>query len=317
MKNSKTINVMKRSFLFIMLGLSLAFCDKDDSDNINPDAEVVDYHQTAATQFITAGETNFAYRVLGNKGGVPLVMISALGNSMDDWDPALTNGLARLRKVIIFDIQGVSLSSGKTPETIADMAKGVVTFIKTLGYSKVDLMGFSMGSFISQQILLTEPALINKAILTGTGPKGAEGLSNLPNLLATYGGLSQEEFLLKFAFTSSPASIEAGKLSYQRIQKRTVNRDTPATPESATAQVKAVLGWAQPNPGALNELKNITQPVLIAQGESDLPVPVSNAINMSKNIPNAQLIVYPDAGHAAVFQFPDKFVQSALVFLGK
>ena len=313
----KTINVLKRAFLFALLGSTLAFCDNDDSNEVNPDTGERDYHQTATTQFVTAGETNFAYRVLGDDAGIPLVMISALGNSMDDWDPAVTNGLAQQNKVIIFDNQGVGSSGGKTPDNIADMAKGVVTFIKALGYSKVNLLGFSMGGFISQQVVLTEPGLVNKVILTGTGPKGAEGLSNLPNLIASFGGLSQEEFLLKFAFTSSVASIEAGKLSYERIQRRVVNRDAPISQESATAQVKAVLGWAQPNPDALNELKNITQPVLIAQGDSDLPVPVVNAINMSKNIPDAQLIVYPDAGHAAFFQYADKFVQSTLAFLSK
>jgi pimeloyl-ACP methyl ester carboxylesterase len=315
MENKKAISY--RIFLLVMLGLSLAFCNKDDDPRVNGNEPVKDYHQSAATQFITAGGTNYAYRTLGNKAGVPLFMISALGNSMDDWDPALTNGLAKQRKVIIFDIQGVSSSGGTTPENISDMAKGVVTFIKALGFNKVDLMGFSMGSFISQQIVLTEPVLVNKVILTGTGPKGAEGLGNLPGLLQKFGGLNQEDFLLKFAFTSSEASITAGKQSYERIQKRVENRDAAATPESLTAQIKAVLGWAQPSPNALNELKTITQPVLIVQGENDLPVPVVNAINMSNNFPNAQLIVYPDAGHAAVFQSPDKFVASALGFLSK
>ena len=318
MENKKTISVMKRMLLLVLLGFSLAFCNKDDNTpGGDPNTGGIDYHQTAATQFITAGGTSYAYRVLGNKSGVPLFMIAALGNSMDDWDPALTNGLAKQRKVIIFDIQGVSASGGTTPDNIAGMAKGVVTFIKALGYNKVDLMGFSMGSFISQQIVLTEPALVNKVILTGTGPKGAEGLLNLPGLLQKFGGLSQEDFLLKFAFTSSEASIEAGKQSYERIQKRVDNRDVPATPESVTNQVKAVLGWGQPDPNALNELKNITQPVLIVQGENDLPVPAVNAINMSHSIPNSKLILYPDAGHAAVFQNPDNFVQSASAFLGK
>jgi len=318
MKNSKTIHVMKGVILSLLLGFGIASCNKeDDAPSRGDNTDTVDYHQTATTQFITGGGTKFAYRVLGDKGGIPLVMISALGNSMDDWDPALTNGLARQYKVIIFDIQGVGTSGGATPDNIPDMAKGVETFIHALGYSKVNLMGFSMGSFISQQIVLTEPALVNKVILTGTGPKGAEGLSNLPNLLAATAGLNQEEFLLKFAFTSSPESITAGKASYQRIQKRAVNRDAPVSQESVGAELKAVLGWAQPYPDALNELKNITQAVLIAQGQNDAPVPVVNAINMSHSIPNAQLIIYPDAGHAAVFQYPNEFVKAALNFLAK
>jgi alpha-beta hydrolase superfamily lysophospholipase len=144
MKNSKTIN-LKRFILFVLLGLSIVSCKKDDFPTKGSNTSAVDYHQTAVTQFISADETNFAYRVLGDKTGIPLVMISALGNSMDDWDPAITNGLAQQYKVIIFDIPGVGSSSGLTPDNIPDMAKGVVTFINALGYTKVNLLGFSMG----------------------------------------------------------------------------------------------------------------------------------------------------------------------------
>jgi pimeloyl-ACP methyl ester carboxylesterase len=174
-----------------------------------------------------------------------------------------------------------------------------------------------MGSFISQQIALTNPALVNKIILTGTGPKGAEGLSNLPNILATTVGLTPEQVFLASFFASSNESQSAGKLSYERIQKRTINRDTPVSSASFTAALTAVLGWAQPDPDALKELKNITQPVLIAQGEHDFLVPVINAINVSKSIPNAQLIVYPDAAHGAIYQYHDQFVKAASDFLNK
>lgn len=327
MKKSKKINLIKSILLVALPLLSLVSCSKDynggfgddptvatQSNNVS-ESRLIDYHQTAITQFISVGETNFAYRVLGNKPGIPIVMASALGFSMDDWDPAITNGLAQDNTVIIFDIEGAGSSTGTTPSNIADMASGVVSFIRALGYSKVNLMGFSLGSFISQQIVLTEPALVNKLILTGTGPKGADGLSNLPNILGSLGGLSQEDFLLQFAFTSSPASINAGKRSYERTQRRTVDRDAPVSQASLFAGVVAVLGWAQPYPNAFNELGNITQPVFIVQGDSDIAVPAINAINMSENIPNAELKVYENAGHAAIFQYPERFVATALHFL--
>jgi len=314
---SKVINVAKGIILFAFVGITMAFCNKNDVPNNGSNNGVIDYHQTAVTQFISAGETKFAYRVLGDKKGLPLIMISSLGSSMDEWDPAVTNGLAQQYKVIIFDIQGVGSSSGKTPDNIPDMAKGVVAFINALGYTKVNLLGFSMGSFISQQIALTNPALVNKIILTGTGPKGAEGLSNLPNLLKQTLGLTPAQSFLVSHFTSSPASQAAGKLALERISKRTVNRDTPVSGESLTAGLTAVLTWAQPYPDAFKELASINKPVLIAQGESDLLVPVVNAINMSKNIPGAQLIVYPDAGHGALYQYHDEFVKAASDFLRK
>lgn len=317
MKNSKAINAMKRVVLLVLLGLSVLSCKKGDFPNTGSGTGVINYHQTAATQFVTAGGTKFAYRVLGDKTGIPLVMVASLGSSMDDWDPAITNGLAQQYKVILFDIQGVGSSSGTTPEKIADMAEGVVKFINVLGYAKVNLLGFSMGSFISQQIALTNPALVNKIILTGTGPKGAEGLSNLPNLLRSTAGLTPEQFFLVSHFTSSSESQTAGKHSYERIQKRTENRDAPVSPESTTAELKAVLAWAQPYPDALKELNRITKPVLIVQGESDSLVVVVNAIRMSKNIPAAQLIVYSDAGHGALYQYHDQFIEAALNFLKK
>jgi pimeloyl-ACP methyl ester carboxylesterase len=314
---SKAINVAKGFILLFFLGICMAFCNKDDHPGNGSDKGVVDYHQAAVTQFITAGETKFAYRILGDKKGLPLIMISSLGSSMDEWDPAVTNGLAQKYKVIIFDIQGVGSSSGTTPDNIPDMANGVVEFINALGYTKVNLLGFSMGSFIIQQIAFTNPALVNKTILTGTGPKGAEGLSNLPNLLSQTVGLTPEQSFLVSHFTSSPASQAAGKLSFERILKRKENRDTPVSNQSLTAGLTAVLTWAQPYPDAFNELKNITKPVLIVQGESDLLVPVVNAINMSKNIPGAQLIVYPDAGHGSHYQYHEKFVHAAIDFLKK
>jgi pimeloyl-ACP methyl ester carboxylesterase len=317
MKKIKTINVMKNFGLFTLLGFSIISCKKDNFPDKGLSTGAIDYHQTVVTQFVTAGETHFAYRVLGTKTGFPLVMVPSLGSTMDDWDPAITNGLAQQYKVIIFDIPGVGLSSGTTPGNISNMSKDVVKLINALGYTKVNLLGFSMGSFISQQIAFTNPALVDKIILTGTGPKGAEGLSNLPNLLSSTAGLTPEQFFLVSHFTPSSASQNAGKLSYERIQKRTVNRDKPISNESITAELHAVLSWAQPNPDAFVELKTITKPVLIVQGEADSLVSVVNAVRMSNNIPGAQLIVYPDAGHGAFYQYHDKFIEAALDFLRK
>jgi len=307
---------------FIMLALlaattSLVSCDKDDDNVTKPDTVVVDYHTTATTQFVEAGGTKYAYRVLGKQEGTPLVMLAPLGASMDDWDPAVTNGLAAKYKVIIFDNVGIASSTGTTPSTIADMAKGATTFIKALGYNKVNLLGFSMGSFVGQQILLTEPSIVNKIVLTGTGPKGATGLSNLPNILAGAAGLSPEESFLYFGFTKSAASRDSGLLVYQRVALRKVNRDTTLSEQASNAAFTAVLGWAQPNENALTELEQITQPTLIIQGEEDLPVPVVNAVNMSKHIHNSQLIIFKDAAHASLFQYHTEFVGHVSEFLGQ
>jgi len=317
MKNSKTINALKRVVLLVLLAVGILSCNKDEFTGSDSDTVTMNYHQKTVTQFITAGDTKFAYRVLGEKEGIPLLMLASLGSSMDDWDPAVTNGLAQQYKVILLDIQGVGSSTGITPENIPAMADGVVKFIGALGLNKVNLLGFSMGSFISQQIVLTNPGLVNKIILTGTGPKGAEGLSNLPNLLKSTAGLSPEQFFLVSHFTTSAESQNAGKLAYERIQLRKENRDIPVSAESTTAELKAVLGWAQPYPDALKELGKITNPVLIIQGEGDALVPVVNAAKMAASITGAQIIRYPNAGHGALYQYHDQFVEAVLGFLNK
>lgn len=308
---------MKKIMLIVLLGLQIVSCKKDNDSLEESNMDAINYHQTAVTQFVTAGETKFAYRVLGKSSGIPLVVVSPLGSSMDDWDPAITNGLAQKNKVILFDIEGVGSSSGSTPNNIPDMAKGVIAFIKVLGYDKINIMGFSMGAFISQQIVLTEPTLINKLILTGTGPKGSEGLSKLPELLASSADLTPEESFLHAGFTVSEASQREGKLAYARIQERVMDRDRPLSAASSAAELTAVLKWAEPYPEALKELATVAQPILIAQGQDDVPVPVVNAIKMSESMPNAQLVVYKDAGHAAIFQYPNDFVQRSIEFLRK
>lgn len=310
------MKTLKKGILFIFAGLLVASCKHDDLDDSQMPVQI-DYHQTAKTQFITGGGNNYAYRILGNQEGTPLVMLSSLGSSMDDWDPAVTNGLAQKFKVIIFDNVGVGLSKGKTPDTIGEMAKDATEFIKALGYDKVNIMGFSMGAFIAEQIALNKTGLIGKIILTGSGPKGAIGLSDLPKILASASDLSPEETFIKFGFASSEKSMAAGKNSYERIHKRTVERDLPLSNESSIAQLTAVLGWAQPDPNALTELKSVDNSVLIVHGENDLPVQVVNAINLSKSFPNSKLTVYPDSGHAAIFQNHEAFVSEAIDFLGE
>lgn len=306
---------MKSAVALLLLALGTAFVSWKSDNTLA--GETKDYNKTAQTRFVTVDGNKIAYRVLGDKAGIPLILVSPLGGAMDDWDPAVTNGLAQKYKVIIFDIPGVGTSAGTTPDNIPGMAKDVVSFAKALGYNKVNLLGFSMGSFISQQIALTEPSLVNKIILTGTGPKGSKGLSDLPKFLAAAAKLTPEQIFLGSFFAPSEFSQTAGKSALQRVQERQVDRDAPLNGESFTNEVKAVIGWAQPNPDALTELQAVKQPVLIVQGQEDVLVPVVNAISMSKSLPNAKLVVYPDAGHGSFFQYHEDFVKKALEFLGK
>ncbi|MEY8759009.1 alpha/beta fold hydrolase [Chryseobacterium tongliaoense] len=274
-------------------------------------------HQTAKTRFIDVKGTSFAYRILGREKGIPLVLIQGLGWGMDNWHPAVTNGLARKYKLIIFDNRGVGASKGSTPNTIHAMADDAIDFIEALHLSKVNIMGYSMGGFIAQRMALSRPTLINKMILIGTGPQGAEGLSDLPNIIGGLKGLEPEEFFLKFGFTQSAASIANGKASYARIQLRTIDRDPLLSDTSSSSQFTAVLNWAKPDANGLSELNKIKNPVLIVHGENDLPIPVQNAHNMKQNLDHAELLIFPDSGHSAFFQNHDEFVAKAVTFLSE
>jgi len=302
---------MKRILLLATLIFSLACI----STNAQKTPHVTDWHQKAQTKFLDVDGTRYAYRVLGNKGGIPLVLLQGSFFNMDEWDPKVTNGLARYNKVIIFDNKGQGATNGKTPASIPEMARDAVSFIKALGYPKVNLLGFSMGGYMTQEILLTEPQLVNKVVLTSTGPQGAEGLSDLLVRLGEVSKKTPDDQLLSLLFTQSDYSQESGRLFLQRIHKRTVNRDLETTNESNGAQVAAVLGWAQPKDGTFDRLKTITQPVLIFEGRNDILVPVANSFHLFQNIPNARLVLFPDAGHGSIFQFTDLFLAEAIPFL--
>ena len=314
MKAFRTISAA--SILCVTLFTVVTVSCTEESEVITQEVQVLN-HRNAKTKFVKVKGNDFAYRTWGKEDGIPLVLLPGLGGSMDDWDPAVTDGLAQKYKIIIFDNQGVAASKGTTPNTVQAMADDAIDFIKALNLNKVNMMGFSMGGFVAQRVVLTQPTLINKVILTGTGPKGAIGLSNLPNIIAGTAGLSAEESFLKFGFTQSAASIAAGKASYARIQLRTTDRDLPLSDATSNSQFTAVLSWAQPDANSLEDIKMIKNPVLIVHGENDLPVSVQNAQNMKQNLEHGELLVFPDSGHASFFQNHDAFVAKAVAFLGE
>lgn len=301
----------------LCLGLFCAVTISCSDDNDFPDSQEISMvsHINAKTSYISVKGTDFAYRSWGKEGGTPLVLLPGTGGSMDDWDPAITDGLAKHYRLIIFDNKGVALSKGVTPNTVQAMANDAIDFIKAMNLGKVNIMGFSMGGFVAQRIVLTEPALINKIILADSGPKGAIGLSNLPNIIAGTAGLSPEESYLKFGFTDSQTSIAAGKASYARVHQRIVERDLSLSDATSSAQFTAVLAWAQPDKGALDEIKTIKKPVLIVHGDQDLPISIQNAHNMKANLENSILLEFPDSGHAAFYQNHEIFLAKALAFL--
>ncbi len=286
--------------------------------NVVPTAMPVTW-KTVATQTITAGDVTYAYRELGkHHGGTPVVLLVHLAAVLDNWDPRVVDGLAAKHHVIAFDNRGIGASSGIPASSMEDMADDAITFIKALGLTKVDLFGFSMGGMIAQELVLKEPALVRKLILTGTGPAGGEGISTVAGVTfydifrGLFSGQDAKQFLF---FTRTPSGIEAGKAFLERIKERSENRDTEISVRAFMSQLEALRLWGLKKPADLSVVKH---PVLVANGDADRMVPTTpNTYDLAKRLPNSTLIVYPDAGHGGIFQFHEKFVPSALEFLAR
>jgi pimeloyl-ACP methyl ester carboxylesterase len=275
-------------------------------------------HQTAPTQFVTARGIRFAYRRFGKASGIPLVFNQHYTGTMDYWDPAVTDGLARNREVILFNNAGVSSSSGEVPGTIQEMGTNAVAFIKALGLAKVDVLGFSIGGMVAQELTLQAPELVRRLILVGTGLRGGEGIAPMTAAAAKIFGATYdppENLWLAVHFTPSAASQAAGRAFLKRKHLRQESRDPEVSDRVGPRQIQALSQYGAKQEGAFNYLKDIHQPTLIVNGHNDVIAPTINSFTLQQNLPNAELILYPDSNHGSFYQYPDLFVQQANQFL--
>lgn len=276
-------------------------------------------HQTAKTQFVTVDGVKLAYRRFGKQGGTPLVFFQHFVGTMDGWDPLVTDGLARGREVILFDNAGVSASEGTVPDNIAAMAHYAEGLIDALHVKKADLIGFSMGSFVAQQVTIDRPGLVRKLILVGSANRAGVGMATLTpefqGMLAKKHDVP-DELLLDVFFTPSAQSQAAGRAFLERLRARKQNRDPDINEKVAPAQAAAIAGWGKPGQDQYGYLAAITQPVLIADGSKDPVFYTVNDFNLQQHLPDAQLIVYPDSGHG-VYGYSARFLSDATAFLDR
>jgi pimeloyl-ACP methyl ester carboxylesterase len=275
-------------------------------------------YQTAPTEFIEANGIRFAYRRFGEKGGVPLVFNMHFMGTMDHWDPAVTDGFAQKREVILFDNAGVSSSSGQVPGTFAEMGANAIAFIRALGLSEVDVLGFSIGGLVAQEITLQAPDLVRRLALVGTGPRSGESMdTGTPEGKEIFGATysNPDDLWLRVHFTPTEASQSKGREFVKRFRLRRENRDPEVSQQAALTQRAAIGKWGAKRENAWDYLKEIKQPTLVVNGSNDVIIYTVNSFILQQHLPNAELILYPDSSHGSLFQYPETFVRDVSQFL--
>src|SRR5438270_1918676 len=268
---------------------------------------------------VEVGDVSFAYRRFGDEQTAvpPLVMLQHFRGNLDNWDPALVDRLAHNREVILLDNRGVGGSTGVVPENVTTMARDALAFIDALGLEQIDLLGFSLGGFVAQELVLLRPRLVRRVVLAGTAPRGGPALHRWSDdvyALATADEPTAEHLLGLF-FSGSEESRAKGTESIGRLFQREFDRDEPTDLATRDAQLAAITAWGIPDESKLNRLAGITQPTLVANGDNDTMMHTHNSHLLAEHLPNAQLRIYPDAGHGFLNQYPELFADHVRAFL--
>ena len=273
----------------------------------------------ALIQRITAQNgVEYAYRDLG-EGDVPLVLLQHFRGNLDNWDPALVDALASSRRVVAFDNAGVGATTGTTPNTIEAMAHDAIAFVEAMSMQRVDLLGFSIGSFVAQEIALIRPDVLRRVVLASSAPQGAAGMHGwAPEVIGAVGQPeANPQGYLDVFFAASSTSREAGQQAAARIFGRTTDRDEPTTWQTRQAQYDAVCTWGIPNHSLLERVGAIDLPVFVAGGDRDPMILPRYSYLLAGLLPNARLTIYPDSAHGFLFQHHSRFAADVNAFLAE
>lgn len=270
---------------------------------------------TTPTQTIDVAGTRFAYRELGEPGGVPVVFLHHFTAVLDDWDPRVLDGVASQHHVIAFDNRGVGATGGRVPADIEQMGADAIAFIRALGHDQVDLIGFSLGGAVAQMVALQAPDLVRRMVVAGSGPRGGGGIWKMPFIV---GGAYAKAFALRkdprhfLFFPRTADGKKAASAYFDRLAERRTDRDVPISSQARLAQLRAITAAGM---HAEDDLSQITVPVFVANGDKDLMVASEHSRDMAARLPDSRLRIYPRSGHGGVFQHHQEFVPEVLDFL--
>ena len=274
---------------------------------------------TATTRFIEVGSQRYTYRRFGDGPGQPLLFLQHFTGTLDNWDPAITDPLARGREVLLFENAGVGRSSGSVPTTIAGMAQHAFAFLEALKLSQCDVLGYSLGGMIAQQMALDRPSVFRRMVLVGTAPRGGEDVMHLekPALQVHLSDATLRGYAVlgKIFFAPTATSQAAADAFIKRLMQRTQDREPLSGPAVAQAQIAAFREWESFAGERFGALKTIRQPTLVVNGVRDEMIPIRNSYWLAEHLANAVLLTYPDSGHGSLFQFHESFTTQAAQFL--
>ncbi|VUC31539.1 unnamed protein product [Clonostachys rosea] len=286
--------------------------------------------ETAKTLYLVAEGTKYAYRLIGNSSTSqpPLLMLNHVRSTIDTWDPELVNNLTRTgRQLITYDYSGLGHSQGAIAPSIKVFALNLLAFLNillpTLSVKQVDVLGFSMGGYIAQQLSLDAPDLVRKLVLAGTGPSLGPGLvrpmnevqstvfnptPGVPTIEAFFPSFTTgEEGVQWFQRSTGSRSDVAGKDGEPEIAQFT-------TGEDLIKLTQAYLTWdADPVPYAL--LQTIQKDALVTNGDNDLIVPTQNSFVLARQLPRAHFVMFPGSGHGHLFQYAGYYAKLVGEFL--
>jgi len=274
------------------------------------------YAEAAIHRIAALNGIEYAYRDVG-ESDVPLVLLQHFRGNLDNWDPALIDELAAGRRVVTFDNTGVGATTGTTPNTIEQMAHDAIAFVDAMSFERVDLLGFSIGSFVAQEMALIRPDLLRRVVLASSAPQGAAGMHGwAPDVIGAVGKPETDpQGYISVFFAHTATSREAGQQAAGRIFGRQTNRDEPTTWQTREAQYDAVCTWGIPNHSLLERVSAIDLPVFVANGDSDPMILPRYSYLLAGLLPNARLTIYPDSAHGFLFQHHDRFAADVNAFL--